>query len=424
MKKNVSSILVLFVAVVLMVNFFGCEKLKPTNLKANYNVKKGNGYYTEEKYRKAVDSYETALELNPELTFLYVYLGTSYSSLYRPGKEDERNKMYGDKGIDYLKKAMEVEPDNEKISLALGDLYDKMGNTQEAEKCYLKIKENKADDPKAYYTLANFYSKNGMTEQAEEMFKQRIELNPEDPEGYHYMVGFLQDQRRWPDAIVAHEKRLFAMLDSSIILTMREIDKLNADAEQIKKINDYIELVKKNKRVAEEEKQRLIDESKQKLEGKLSLEETQKKIEELTQQIEEKKKQAESKVDGLDEETKQKLAETYYSIGNVCWNWSYQTPPDMMAPKEREPIIQKGMDALQKAIDIAPSYANPYSYMGLLWREMIKVNPLNSAEYVKKNEEYNKKFINIYKRVQRSEAYRKELEKIGSDAEEGEEEDQ
>lgn len=417
MKKNVSSILVLFVAVVLMVNFFGCDKLSPTSLKANYNVKKGNGYYTEEKYRKAVEAYETALELNPELKFLYVYLGTSYSSLYRPGKEDERNIGYGEKGVDYLKRAMENEPENEKITLALGDLYDKLGNTEEAEKCYLSIKERKQDDPKAYYTLANFYSKNGMTEQAEEMFKQRIELNPEDPEGYHYMVGFLQDQRRWPDAIVAHEKRLYAMLDSSIILTMREIEKLEADAEQIKKINDYVELVKKNRRVAKEEKQRLIDESQQKLEGKLSYEDTMKKIDELSLQNEEKKKQAEAQFEGLDDEMKQKLAETYYSIGNVCWNWSYQTPADMMAAKEREPIIDKGMNALQKAIDITPSYANPYSYMGLLWREKIKVNPLKTEEYVAKNKEYNKKFINIYKRAQRSEAVRKELEKIGSEAE-------
>jgi tetratricopeptide (TPR) repeat protein len=400
-----------------MLSFFGCEKLKPTNLKANYNVKKGNGYYTEEKYRKAVEAYETALELNPELKFTYVYLGTSYSSLYRPGKEDERNVMYGEKGIEYLKKAMEFDPENDQIVLALGDLYDKMAQITDAENCYLQIKDKRSDDPKAYYTLANFYSKNAQTDKAEEMYNQRIELNPEDPEGYHYKVGFLQDQRRWPDAIVAHEQRLYAMLDSSIILTMREIAKLQEDAEQIEKITDYIELVKKNKRVAPEEKKRLIDESNQKLEGKLSLEETNKKIEELTKQKEEKIKQAETTISGLEEKMKQQVSEAYYSIGNVCWNWSYQTPIDMMAPKEREPIVSKGMDALQKAIDLMPEYANPYSYMGLLWREKIKINPLERDQYVKKNEEYNRKFLNIYKRVQRSEAFKKELEKIGQESE-------
>jgi tetratricopeptide (TPR) repeat protein len=400
-----------------MVHFSGCQQLKPSNLKANYNLKKANGFYMEEKYKKAIESYEKALEFNPALEQIYLYLGTSYSSVYRPLKEDERNKMYGEKGIYYLKKAREVDPEDDRVIIALGDLYDKMGNVDEAEKCYLEILEKKKDDPKSYYTLANFYSKNSKPESADQMFKKRIELNPEDPEGYHYYVGFLQDQRRWPDANEAHENRLAAMLDSSIILTKREISKLMQDVEEIEKIQKWVETVKMNRRVDAEEKKRLIDEANQKLEGKLSLEETKKKIEELEKLKEEKMRRAEATIETMEPEEKQKLAEAYYSIGNVCWNWSYQTGIDYMGPKEREPIIKKGMDNLQKAIDIAPNYANPYSYMGLLWREMIKIDNMRRDEFIKKNEEYNRKFLNIYKRAQQSEAYRKELEELGQEIE-------
>ena len=104
MKKYVSSVLVVFIALVFMANFTGCSKLSPSNLKANYQLKKANGYYVEEKYKKAIDAYEEALKYNPELKQIYIYLGTSYSSAYRPGKTDERNKMFGEKGVDYLKK--------------------------------------------------------------------------------------------------------------------------------------------------------------------------------------------------------------------------------------------------------------------------------------------------------------------------------
>lgn len=415
MKKNVSSILALFIVLVYVVNFTACEKLKPDNLKANYNLQKANGFYTEEKYKKAVEHYEAALELNPELEQVFIYIGTSYSSLYRPGKEDERNKMYAEKGVEFLIKAGEVAPDDDQVILALGDLYDKQGNVEEAEKCYLKIMEKNSDDPKSYYTLANFYSKNGNMDSADAMYKKRIEMNPEEPEGYHYYVGYLQDQRRWPDAVVAHENRLFAMLDSSIILTDREIGKLMNDAEDIKKINDFIATVKKNKRVDKAEKQRLIDESLQKLEGKLSLEDTNAKIEELKKQKEEKITAAESKNSELDDETKRKVSETYYSIGNVCWNWSYQTNEDFMAASERKVILDKGISSLEKAIALTPDYATPYSYMGLLYREMIKIDGANRDKYVKLNEKWNKKFINIYKRAQRSEAYRKELEQLGKE---------
>jgi pentatricopeptide repeat protein len=415
MKKNVSSILVVIIVLVFMVTFSACEKFKPSNLRANYQLKKANGHYAEEKYKKAIDAYLEALKENPELKVVYLYLGTSYSSVYRPLKEDERNKMFGNEGIKYLKLAQEFDPENEQVVLALGDLYDKMGNIEEAEKCYLGIMEKKKDDPKSYYTLANFYAKNGKTDAADDMYKKRIELNPEDPEGYHYYVGYLQDQRSWPSAIEAHENRLYAILDSSIILTKREIFKLMLDEEEITKVNKFIDQVKKNKRVDKDEKQRLIDEANQRLEGKLPIEETKKKIEELKTQMAEKVTAAEATIEGLDEETKKKVTEAYYSIGNVCWNWSYQTNIDFMAAQEREPILTKGLTSLENAIKISPDYANPYSYMGLLYREMIKVNPLKRDEYVKKNEEFNKKFINIYKRAQRSDAYRKELEDIGKD---------
>ena len=251
------------------------------------------------------------------------------------------------------------------------------------------------------------------------MYKQRIELNPEDPDGYHYYVGFLQDQRRWSDAIATHEKRLYAMLDSSIILELREIEKLQDDIVQVEKSEKFIATVMKNKAVAKEEKDRLIAESKEGLEGKLPLDEAKKKIEELEKSVKAKAEIAEATVKDLEEEQKKNIAELYYSIGNVCWNWSYQTGEEFMAAAERDPILEKGMSSLQKSIDILPEYANPYSYMGLLWREKIKVNALKRDEFIKKNEEYNKKFIQIYQRAQKREAYEKELQQIGTEDESG-----
>ena len=145
------------------------------------------------------------------------------------------------------------------------------------------------------------------------------------------------------------------------------------------------------------------------------MEEAEKKLAELKQDLEKKVKRAEATADTLEEEEKQQVAETYYSIGNVCWNWSYQTPADFMTPELRKPIIDKGLSSLEKATTLAPEYADPYAYMGLLWREMIKVDPLKRAEFVKKNEEFNKKFTDIYKRKQRQEEYKKQLEEMGQE---------
>jgi tetratricopeptide (TPR) repeat protein len=403
---------------VFMFHFSGCEKLKVSNLEANYHLKRANELYRDEQYKKATAEYEAALELNPKLEFIYKYLGTCYSQIYRPMKESETNKAYGEKAVENLKMAMELEPDNEKIIVALGDIFDKMGNMEEAEQYYLKIKEKSADNPKTYYTLANFYQKNGKADEAEQMYLQRIELNPEDPDGYHYYVSFLQDHRRWPDLIDIHNKRLYAILDSSIILTMREIEKLGKDADMIEEVTKYMDMVKKNRRVDKEEKERLLAEAEARLEGKLSLEETNNKMKELQAGVEAKAERAVKTIDAMSDEEKQVIAEIYYSIGNVCWNWSYQAPRDFMSAEERDPIIEKGIAALNKAIEISPEYAFPYSYMGLLYREKIKVNPLKKDEYVKMNEEYNKKFIEVYQRKKKSEAYREQLERMGAEVEE------
>jgi Flp pilus assembly protein TadD len=421
MKKNLSSIVVFVMILAVMVLFSGCEKLKMSNLQANYNLKRANKLYTDEQYRGAIKAYETALELNPKLTFIYKYLGTSYSQVYRPGKQDdERNTRDGEKAVEYLKKALEIEPDNENIIVALGDIFDKKGNIEEAETYYLMIKEKAADEPKTYYTLANFYQKNGNSEKAEDMYLQRIELNPEDPDGYHFYVSFLQDVRRWEELMEVHKKRLYAILDSTIILTMREIDKLTKDADTINKVTEHIERIKKHRGIDEEERQRLLADSRQRLEGLLSLEETEKKIKELKAELEKKIKRAEAMVEALEPEKKRTVSEIYYAIGNVCWNWSFQTPTNMMDPNERNSIIEKGLAALQRSTEIVPDYADPYAYMGLLWRERIKVNPLKRAEYVKKNEEFNKKFTDIYQRKIRSEKYKEELERMGEEQKEGE----
>jgi tetratricopeptide (TPR) repeat protein len=371
MKKKLTLLCVSFIIVVFMLNFSGCGKIKASHLKANYYLKKANKYYAEEMYKWAAEEYEAALKLNPDLKFVYAYLGTSYSSLYRPMKDDEKNKMYSEKAIEYLLKAREFEPENDKIIVALGDIYEKMGNMENAEKYFREILAKNPSDPNTYYLLAQFYTKNGKHDSAERMYQKRIGLNPEDPDGYHYYVGFLQDQRRWKDAIDNHEKRLYAMLDPGIILILNEIAQLQSDTKEV----------------------------------------TRKK--ELNAQLKNKIEQAEATIKTFDPEKKQEVAEVYYSIGHVCWNWSYQTPVDFMSPQERNGIIEKGLKNLKKAIEIVPDYPNPYAYIGLLYREKIKVDPLKRDEFVALNEKYNKKFIEIHQRKKRSEEYRKQLEEMG-----------
>ena len=88
-------------------------------------------------------------------------------------------------------------------------------------------------------------------------------------------------------------------------------------------------------------------------------------------------------------------------------------PGGFHVTSRRSPIIEKGLENLKKAIEIVPGYPDPYAYIGLLYREKIKVDPLKRDEYVALNEKYNKKFTEIHQRKKRSEEYRKHLEEMG-----------
>lgn len=105
------------------------------------------------------------------------------------------------------------------------------------------------------------------------------------------------------------------------------------------------------------------------------------------------------------------LADAYYRLGVVCWNKSYQTPPDVMGSVERIQVVDKGFAALKKSTDLSPNFPDPWAYMGLLYRQKVVAEPLNKAAYEKQAEAMVKKFQDLRKRKLASEQFIKELAK-------------
>ena len=82
----------------------------------------------------------------------------------------------------------------------------------------------------------------------------------------------------------------------------------------------------------------------------------------------------------MDEKAKNELlADAYYRLGVVCWNKSYQTPPDVMGSVERLQVVDKGFEALKKATELSPNFPDPWAYMGLLYRQKAVAEPLKKA---------------------------------------------
>lgn len=416
MRKTSTLLLIgMFAALLVFTfSFTGCEKLKVDNLKANNHLNKANKYYQDEKYAKAVKEYETALELNPGLTKIYFHVGTAYASLYRPGRGTDRNEMYGQKAVEYLQKAKDADPENEQIYLALGDVFDKMENAEEAEKYYLRIMENDPENPKSFYILADFYSKYNEEDKAEEMYKKRIDLNPKDPEGYLYYANYLQTKRKWYEAMDAFESMIIVMTEPGIQTERREIQKLAEKVAAIEKIEDYLDKhVRRNRTISADSRKQMIAEKEQQIQeiGDKAALETQ--LTGMREAVASKVEGLKAVQDQMTEEEKIKLSEAYYSLGVVTWFKSFQTPIDMMSAQERRNVLDRGFKALDRSVELNPTYPEPWAYRNLLWREMTKVEPLKRDEYLANAKEDAGKFTRLRKRKLALEEKMKKLEQLG-----------
>lgn len=206
-KKSLKMVVVVFLALAFIFASSACEKLKVSRLTANYHFSKGNQYFKDEQYRKAIEAYELAVKSYPKLGEVYQFLGESYKNLYKRGDESTENLQRADKALEALTKATEFFPTDKTVMASLADMYDRLGKFEDAEKLYLKILEMEPNNMNNYYVVAQFYRTyaSGAEEEqkdelgnviktpfkkAEEMYLRRIELDPDNREGYAYAAEF------------------------------------------------------------------------------------------------------------------------------------------------------------------------------------------------------------------------------------------
>ncbi|MBI1355425.1 MAG: tetratricopeptide repeat protein [Acidobacteria bacterium] len=169
----------------------GCEK-QVNFFKARSELNKGVTSFTAADYTTAAQRFETALELDPNLTDARNYRAYAYMMQFIPGDESAENKKMADEAISGFKEVLDSNPDNELAVGALASLYFNMKDFKEAEKWHrrrIEILEAKAAkspdgvvDPLAaesYYTIGVIK----WTQAYEPRLKVRADLGmkPEDP---------------------------------------------------------------------------------------------------------------------------------------------------------------------------------------------------------------------------------------------------
>ena len=146
-----------------------CEKLVqrfPQNYYAHFLL--GVAYPTNEETEKAIESYNKAIEINPNLADAYAGLGDLYLD---DGKVND--------AIRYLKKAIETNPTYISAYMNLGVAYEDNGQIDESIASYEKTVEINPRITRVYFYLGSLYLKKGDRGKAIKAYKKVIELEPD-----------------------------------------------------------------------------------------------------------------------------------------------------------------------------------------------------------------------------------------------------
>ncbi len=148
-------------------------------------------------YDRAMGFYRKAIEVDPNAPKASLAMGVLLTRM-------ERHK----EAKTFYEKCLEQDPGNAQALNNLGLWHERRGELDRAEGLFLKAAEAKPDSSQAYNNLGMVYGKMGEHERALEAFKTSLRLNPSSPRAHtniglvYYRLGDrAQARRHWESAL-------------------------------------------------------------------------------------------------------------------------------------------------------------------------------------------------------------------------------
>jgi len=103
-------------------------------------------------------------------------------------------------------------------------------------------------------------------------------------------------------------------------------------------------------------------------------------------------------------------AEAWLALGVNQWSRAYRF--QFQTPGERGKLAQDALKSITKAIDLDPTYPEPYAWMGPLYKSVLaKLEPEKEARYNAEGDRYLEKFQELRKRAAERKKLEEELKK-------------
>jgi len=141
-----------------------------------------------------------AVEKSPRKCTCHINLGLAYKEIGLLEKAKE-----------HLQIALSLDPINCIDALTdIGVIYEEMGRTDEAIKCYLSALRYLPYDADLHYNLGTAYAQKGAFDLAILEYKKALEINPCEPD-FHFSIACAYKKKGLKEEAITHHKRAIAL---------------------------------------------------------------------------------------------------------------------------------------------------------------------------------------------------------------------
>jgi tetratricopeptide (TPR) repeat protein len=174
-----------------------------------------------EKLQAAIEAYERALEIKPDLMNVYTTVAGAYEQL---GSVEE--------AVTTLQEAAVRNPNSSDPWVSLAELYQRQNNPQAAVAAYRQAVSVMPNDTNLRLTLANLLENLGQINEALSIVQEAAQLNPEDPVLRQNLSFMYQRLEMYPEALAeAQAAAMLAPNDATSQLLIGDISRLMNEME-------------------------------------------------------------------------------------------------------------------------------------------------------------------------------------------------
>ena len=143
---------------------------------ARVYLDQGKELYHTDQDEKAVEAYQQAIKLDPDLAEAHFRLGLAFSAV---GKEQEAEEAYK-KAVEKYKKYLAKNGKDAEAHYNLGQTYAGLHLYSEAVREYRQATQLNSDDADMYYDLGTALTKLAQYDEAAAAFSRSLEIDPEN----------------------------------------------------------------------------------------------------------------------------------------------------------------------------------------------------------------------------------------------------